>query len=95
MLFGISGRGVMSFFSATDWMNRAIWSAPPPAPAMITKSIGFLGSHAWAAPLSTVVASAVAHIAPSVARLVVFIVGSSPRRIDFPCVRASRRARHS
>jgi hypothetical protein len=35
----IDWRFVMSYSSATDWMNRAIWSAPPPdGPAMIVKS---------------------------------------------------------
>ncbi len=30
----------------TDWMNRAIWSAPPPVPAGTTNSTVLLGSHA-------------------------------------------------
>jgi hypothetical protein len=47
-LVGTSGRFVMSYSSATDWMNRAIWSAPPPGPAMIVKSIGRRGSQSCA-----------------------------------------------
>src|SRR6185437_12640142 len=33
-------------FAAMPWIRRAIWSAPPPAPPVTTKVIGFVGSHA-------------------------------------------------
>ena len=48
LLFGTSGRRVSPFFSATDWMKRAIWCDPPPAPAMMTKSMGLRGCQSAA-----------------------------------------------
>ena len=77
LLFGTSGRLVRSFFSATDWMNRAIWSAPPPGPAMITKSIGFLGCQSWARAAIGVDAMRPAQARPRRPRLVIDILKSS------------------
>ena len=34
------------FFATTDWMKRAIWSAPPPVPAGTMNSTVLVGSHA-------------------------------------------------
>ena len=34
------------------WINRAIWSAPPPVPAGTTNSTGLVGSH-WAEAVLT------------------------------------------
>src|SRR3972149_11588306 len=43
------GRGESLCFSVMPAMRRAIWSAPPPVPAGMTNSMGFVGSHAaWA-----------------------------------------------
>src|SRR6478672_9318252 len=35
-------------FAITDWMKRAIWSAPPPVPAGTMNSTVLVGSQAWA-----------------------------------------------
>src|SRR5437773_1154801 len=46
LLTTMKGRGESLCFSAMPAMRRAIWSAPPPAPAGITNSIGLVGSQA-------------------------------------------------
>src|SRR5262245_34871561 len=45
---GIKGRGESLCFSAMPAISRAIWSAPPPVPAGMTNSMGFVGSQAFA-----------------------------------------------
>src|SRR6266852_3830286 len=51
LLTTMIGRGESLCFSAMPAMRRAIWSAPPPVPAGITNSMGFVGSQAaWAPP---------------------------------------------
>jgi hypothetical protein len=45
---GIKGRGESLCFSAIPEISRAIWSAPPPVPAGMTNSMGFVGSQAFA-----------------------------------------------
>ena len=94
LLFGISGSVVRSFFSATDWMKRAIWSAPPPAPAMITKSIGFFGCHSAAALCANArPASAVAPATPLKTVLLVLIgfsLLSGGPEAAVNCAKASR-----
>ena len=46
LLIGVSGMEDHPFFSMSTCIRRAILSAPPPAPAMITNSTGFWGSQA-------------------------------------------------
>ena len=45
----MNGRGDRPFFSIRPCSNLAIWSAPPPVPAMMMNSTGFFGDQsAWA-----------------------------------------------
>ena len=76
-------------------IRRAILSAPPPWPAMITKSMGFFGSQAaWAAPETERIEAALsvtAAAAASTERLDSFIVtlpkvDLRPRKVGRPCV---------
>ena len=46
LLTTISGCFIRLFLATTPWMQRAIWSAPPPVPAGTTSSTGLVGSHA-------------------------------------------------
>src|SRR6266849_3152636 len=50
------GCGESLCFSATPLIRRAIWSAPPPVPAGMTNSIGWVGSHARAGPVASAAA---------------------------------------
>ena len=78
LLMGMRGFEDMSCFSTIVCIRRAILSAPPPSPAMMTKSMGFFGSQAACAPPVTerteAVPSATAAAAASTERLDGFIV---------------------
>jgi hypothetical protein len=49
----IQGFGEMLYFDISGEMNRAITSAPPPAPAGTTNSTGLAGTQAAAVPIVT------------------------------------------
>ena len=87
LLMGMRGFDDRSCFSTMVCIRRAILSAPPPLPAMITKSIGFFGSQACAAPVTDAIEatlSVTAAAAASTERMGRFISSFSREMVRRP-----------
>src|SRR6185436_3918116 len=60
LLIGTTDCFIRLCLATTPWVNRAIWSAPPPVPAGMMNSTDLVGSHARLGPAARETASIIA-----------------------------------